>query len=235
MKIYAVIPSRSKSKRFKHKNIAKLNNIPLFIHSLNFAKKLKFIDKIIFTSDSKEYLDKVKNFKKLIKHKRSLKASKDNSMEEHIIRDLKNFFLINNIVLPDALLWLRPTHPLRSISTFIKAHKIFANSKKSVLIIHKEESRLFKINGRYLEPINKKLRNRSMIRGQDCKPLYSIFSGEFFNFPKKITKNFLGKKKMYVVSDKYTNYDIDNPIDLKILQNLIKSNSNFYKKFLHDR
>ena len=103
------------------------------MHSLNFAKKLKFIDKIIFTSDSGKYLDKVKNFKKLIKHKRSLKASKDNSMEEHIIRDLKNFFLINNIVLPDALLWLRPTHLLRSISTFIKAHKIFANSKKALI------------------------------------------------------------------------------------------------------
>ena len=40
---------------------------------------------------------------------------------------------------------------------------------------------------------------------------------------------------MYVVSDKYTNYDIDNPIDLRILQNLINSNLKIYKKLLHDK
>ena len=41
-------------------------------------------------------------------------------------------------------------------------------------------------------------------------------------------------QKLFVVSDKYTNVDIDNNNDFKILQNLISSNPKFYKKYLHD-
>ena len=69
-----------------------------------------------------------------------------------------------------------------------------------------------------------------MLRSQDTKPLYSIFSGEFFRLSKKIKINFLGKLKTYVLAPKYTNFDIDNILDLNILQNLIKFNYKVYKK-----
>ena len=96
MRTYAVIPARSGSKRSNNKNIAKLLNIPLFMHSINFANKLKFIDKIILTSDSKRYLNIANDNKKLIKHLRSKKSSKDTSMEEHILRDLIKFLKKKN-------------------------------------------------------------------------------------------------------------------------------------------
>ena len=116
---YAIIPARSGSKRFKNKNVSKFINIPLFLHSINFAKKLKFVDKIIFTSDSKKYLNLAKTNIKLIKHLRPKSSSRNNSMEEHILVDLIKFFEKKNIKKPDCILWLRPTHPLRDIKTFI--------------------------------------------------------------------------------------------------------------------
>ena len=48
-----------------------------------------------------------------------------------------------------------------------------------------------------------------MIRSQDCKPLFKIFSGEYFKFPKKYSKTFLAKAKYYVVAPKETDFDID--------------------------
>ena len=51
-----IIPARQGSKGIKNKNIVKLNNKPLLIHSLDFAKKLKFIFKIVISTDSKKYL-----------------------------------------------------------------------------------------------------------------------------------------------------------------------------------
>ena len=53
---YAIVPSRSGSKRFKNKNIYNFLNKPLFFHSINFAKKLSFVDKIIFSTDSEKYI-----------------------------------------------------------------------------------------------------------------------------------------------------------------------------------
>ena len=48
-----IIPARSGSKGIKDKNILKLNGKELFSYSVNFAKKLKFVKDIIFSTDSK--------------------------------------------------------------------------------------------------------------------------------------------------------------------------------------
>lgn len=232
MNVVAIIPARSKSKRFKNKNLALLCNKPLILHSINFAKKLKFVKKIIFTTDSSNYINLVKNYSNLIVHKRSSKSSSDKAMEEDILLDIKKKFKKKKIDFPTDILWLRPTHPLRCIKTFKKAYLTFKKNKETVMVVHKTESRLYKNRKGYLFSINPKLQNRSMIRSQDCRPLFSIFSGEFFRL-KKISKNFLGKKKKFIVAPKLTNFDIDNAEDLEILNNLVKFNKKKYKKFIH--
>ena len=88
MIIYAVVPARSLSQRFKNKNIALLGKTPLFMHSINFAKKLKFVSKIIFSTDSKKYIQKIKKKSNIIIHKRSKKASSNFAMEEDILQDI---------------------------------------------------------------------------------------------------------------------------------------------------
>ena len=50
-------------------------------------------------------------------------------MEEDILFDLKKFYRKNNIKYPDSILWLRPTHPLRCLSSF-KKDMIFIERKK---------------------------------------------------------------------------------------------------------
>ncbi len=233
MIIYALIPARSKSKRLKDKNIKNLLGLPLFMHSINFARKLTFIDKIIFSTDSSKYIQLVKNKKNIIFHKRSKEASADNAMEEDILLDLYKYFKKNKIEKPEALLWLRPTSPLRSLLSFQKAFNLFKKNRKTVMIVHKEESRLFKKKGLNLLPIQNNMRYRSMVRSQDCEPFFSIFSGEFFFLKNKINKKFLGDKLNFIVTNKYTKFDIDTDEDFKILNNLLTSNKKIYKKFIH--
>ena len=79
------------------------------------------------------------------------------------------------------------------------------------------------------------MKNKSMLRGQDSKPFYKIFSGEFFKFPKKYNINFLGNKKNYIVAPKETNFDIDNINDLNILELMIKKSKYKYKNFIHEK
>ena len=50
-KVVCLIPARSGSQGIKNKNIKKFNNKPLIYYSINFAKSLEFVDKIIFSTD----------------------------------------------------------------------------------------------------------------------------------------------------------------------------------------
>ena len=77
------------------------------------------------------------------------------------------------------------------------------------------------------------MKKKSMLRGQECKPLLSIFSGEIFMYPKKYKKDFLGNQKLHVVAPKYTKYDIDNEDDLKILNAMNIKKMTILKKFIH--
>ena len=235
MKIYAVIPARQGSLRFKNKNIQKFLGKELFLHSIYFAKKLKFISKIIFTTDSKKYAEILKKrIKNVEVHNRSKFAANDDSMEEDILFDLYEYFK-NKKDFPDAILWLRPTHPLRCKKTFTNAFKKFVMKNDTVLVVHANDPRLFKEKKGKLSPLIKGFEKRSMLRSQGLKPYYSIFSGEYFKFPNKYNKKFLGKNLKFVVAPKLTDFDIDLRDDLKLLNNMVKYNKKIFKRYIHSK
>lgn len=49
--LWAIIPARSGSVGLKNKNITSFLGKPLLAHSINFAKKLKFVDKVLLSTD----------------------------------------------------------------------------------------------------------------------------------------------------------------------------------------
>ena len=66
--IWVFIPARAGSKTIKNKNIKKLNGYPLIFYTLNAAKKLKFVKKIVFSSDSQKYHKLAKKYAKIESH-----------------------------------------------------------------------------------------------------------------------------------------------------------------------
>ena len=56
-KILAIIPARSGSKGIKNKNIKLLNQKPLIDYTIDFAKKSKYIDKIVISTNDKFIID----------------------------------------------------------------------------------------------------------------------------------------------------------------------------------
>lgn len=232
-KLWAIIPARSGSKGIKNKNITKFLNIPLLVHSINFAKKLNFVDKIFLSTDSPNYkLIGLKNGAE-VPFLRSSKASKSHSMEEDIIEDIRRKLFKYKEKPPDYLLWLRPTCPLRSVKTYIKAYNKFIKIKKSVCIVSRTDPRIFSSKDGKLFPLNENFKNKSMVRRQDCKPAFKIFYGEFFKFPKKKEKKFLGNNVYFVEQNELCKIDIDTPNDMSTYEKIIKLNKKKYEKFLH--
>jgi len=114
--IYAFVPARSGSTRLPHKNIKKLAGLPLIGWSLHAAMESKLVDKVIFSSDSTQYIDIAKSLckwvdKELLIDRRSETHSQNKSkIFDYLKSELLEKFDFQD---EDMLVQLLPTCPLR--------------------------------------------------------------------------------------------------------------------------
>ena len=114
MNILAIVPARGGSKGIPHKNIQELAGKPLIFYTINAAKKSKHIAKIIVTTDSKKIAKISTSYGAEVPFLRPKNISQDGSSTlqaiKHVLREIKN----NQSYIPDMILILQPTSPLRT-------------------------------------------------------------------------------------------------------------------------
>ena len=132
--IVAIVPARKNSKGIKNKNIIKLKKKLLINYTIDKAISCKKINKIIVTSDSKRILNKSRDHKKIIKMLRPKElATNSSQIDSTIDYTLKKLKSDANIV-PNIVLLLEPTSPLRQLKTINKAIKILNKAKVNSII-----------------------------------------------------------------------------------------------------
>jgi len=210
MKFIYLILARKGSVRIKNKNLKKIKNKSLVEHSIDFAKKVAEVDKIILSTDSNLIRNIGKKKGLNIYHLRPKRLSKANtSSYDSAIYEVKKYEKNNNKI--DAIVLLQPTTPFRSVKTYNKLKKIFISDPNKPLISVKklalESNRIFKKNKNYLTHYDYKKRN-------------SIFipNGAYFFISKKTlnrNKSFFSKKmNFYEIKNLKENIDIDTKEDL---------------------
>ena len=122
MNIVALICARGGSKGIKNKNLLRFKNSTLLGNAIKQAKKSKYINKVIVSSDSKKILKEAINNKAEVPFVRPSKLGKDNSPEietwKHAIKFLNKKKDINYIVS------IPTTSPLRKVSDIDNCIKI---------------------------------------------------------------------------------------------------------------
>jgi CMP-N-acetylneuraminic acid synthetase len=121
-KIYALIPARAGSKRVKDKNIRELSGVPLMVYSIRAAAHCKAIQRIFVSTDSLSYseLARKKGGQPII---RPPELAEDDVTDYPVIEH----FLDEIATLPDYLVYLRPTTPLRKVPVMDAAIKEFVD------------------------------------------------------------------------------------------------------------
>ena len=128
-KCLAVIPARGGSKRLKRKNIKSFNGKPLIAWSIIEAKKSKFIDSIIVSTEDQEIADIAIKYGALVPYLRPDHLAMDHiGATEPILEILENYLDIKQIVL------LQPTSPLRRPDTIDAAITHFISSNCNSLV-----------------------------------------------------------------------------------------------------
>ena len=122
----AVIPARSGSKGVPGKNIAKLNGHPLIAYSIA-AAKLAGVERVLVSTDSKEYADIAQHYRAEVPFLRPAELSTDHSTDYEFMRHAMEWIIENERIEPPYWLHLRPTTPLRDPSILKEAIKSIKN------------------------------------------------------------------------------------------------------------
>ena len=212
MKIVAIIPIKTISKRVKNKNFKVINKKKLYEYLL---EKLQFcnFDEIYIDSDSSEIKKYTKNKGyRFIKRKRYL--SKDNANGN----DLLNYH--SSMISADIYFQLFITAPLLSIKTINDCIKILKNSKtKDSILTVNEIYSWFWFNGK---PVN--YNPKVLPRSQDANPIIQETTGLYGIKRKSLLKRKcrIGFKPIFYKISSTESIDLDNLKDFEILTRILK-------------
>ncbi len=122
---YAIIPARSGSKGIKSKNIRLLGGYPLIAYSIAAAKLVPGISKVIVSTDSEEYAEIAIKFGAEVPILRPAELSADLSPDKDLFIHLLEHLKSEKSKIPDLMVHLRPTTPLRDPLIINQAIEIF--------------------------------------------------------------------------------------------------------------
>lgn len=215
-----LICARSGSKGIKNKNIAKIKNKNLLQITIELAKKVKEIDKIILSTDSLKIAKLGRKYGANVPFIRPKHLSKDNSSEwsvwKHAVKFCqKNYNFQNVIILPVV-------SPLRKLIDIDKSIKLFKKNKKKAVITVSESSRNPYFNMVTLDKNkNAKLvisKKKTVFRRQDAPKVYDISTISYI-----LSKDLINKRKSLFdcqlvaeIIPKSRSLDIDDKFDLEI-------------------
>jgi CMP-N,N'-diacetyllegionaminic acid synthase len=155
-RIVAIIPARGGSKGIPHKNIIDLKGFPLIAYSIAAARLSKSINRIIVSTDDIKIAKIAEKFGAEIPFLRPREYSTSKSTDLEFVQHALSWFQKNEGKVPDYLVHLRPTTPLRKPEMIDKAVKTLIKTKgatalRSVHEIRESPYKLFGMKNNYLK------------------------------------------------------------------------------------
>lgn len=157
MKIVCLIPARGGSKSIPHKNIIKLGKYPLVAYSIAEAKLSKYVEEVVVSTDSEKIAGIGRRYGASVPFLRPEEISQDNSLDIEFFQHYLDFLQSKSIEIPDLIVHLRPTTPLREVKVVDSAieYMIENNEATALRSMHKTHLtpyKMFKLNGEYAIP-----------------------------------------------------------------------------------
>ncbi len=113
--VLAVIPARSGSKSVVDKNIRIINGRPMMAYSIEHALNTPSIDRVIVSTDSKKYAEIAKQYGAEVPFIRPAEYATDTALDLDVFKHALSYLKDNENYLPDIVVQLRPTYPIRKI------------------------------------------------------------------------------------------------------------------------
>lgn len=218
-KIICFIPARKGSKRLPFKNGKNLNDKPLFEYSVEVAKKSKYIDDIIVSTDSEIILERA----------HAMGCIKNNLRPDNLSQDTSR--IIDSMLYEmsmlekkyDAIVLLQPTFPYRTVDMLDEAiSKYFEEESSLITVVKAKEQPIFMrkiLNNKLVKLIC----DSSDIRSQMFETYYKIIGCIYINNVNLLdTKTVLNENSVPFIIDEKFDIDIDTIDDFNRAEKIIK-------------
>ena len=229
LNILAIICARGGSKGVKNKNIKFFCGKPLIAYSIEIASAIKKINKVIVSTDSKKIASISKKYKAEVPFIRPKRLATDNSPIWKTWQHLVKFLKKSKERMPDIIIDIPATSPLRSeldLKNIIK--KFIENKKSDVLITVTEAHRNPYFN---MVEVNKSgfldivISKKNVVSNrQEAPKVFDVCTLAYVTTPEYILKSshmFKGNIDYYEV-DKSRSIDIDDEYDFNLAEILYK-------------
>ncbi len=222
-KILAIIPARKGSKEIPSKNKKILSGKPLISWTVDSALSSSYINKIVVSTDDKEIIDLVSNKRIETPFLRPKKFSGDHSSTESVLLHCLEFLEKNEEYVPDIVILLQPTSPLRKEGSIDDAIETFFK-KKSDSLLSVTDSKIFfwkgsppKANYDYFKrPMRQDVKRENRIFVENGS-IYITKTSSLINKRNRIS----GKISLFEMSQEES-YEIDTYLDWTILDTILK-------------
>lgn len=217
-----IIPARGGSKGVPGKNIRELNGKPLIAWTIEEAKKSKFADRIILSSDDAEIIQVAKEYDCEVPFIRPKELARDEtpgiSTVLHAIEQCTGYAYV---------VLLQPTSPLRTVEDIDGCIQFFLDSKAEACVTVKEveESPYWMYSKNEEGHLINLIQQDSLItRRQDLPKVYSLNGAVYVASIDFLSKNksFLTKETIGYVMPIERSFDIDTEIELMICEDMLK-------------
>jgi len=228
-KVLAIIPARGGSKGIPRKNIIEVNGVPLIAYSINAALNSTMITRTVVSTDSNEIMAVAKQYGAEVPFLRPPELAADDTPALPVLQHAVRLMVHKEKFVPDIILLLQPTSPLRTTKHIDEALQKLINSKAdSIVSVTKvphncNPTSLMRLEGQYLVPYLDTLNETNQIRQK--KPLFYARNGAAiyaFTYECLIKKNSIyGDRIVPYEMKKEESLDIDDMFDLEIAAYLL--------------
>jgi CMP-N-acetylneuraminic acid synthetase len=219
----AIIPARGGSKRLPNKNVLPLAGKPMLVWTIESAIQSKYLDEIVLSTDSDDIIKVAGNYKiKTIKRPIELASDTAKTVDvvKHVIENIDKKY--------DFIVLLQPTSPLRTSTHIDEAIEqlIKLNADAIISVTEADHSPLWcNILPENLSMENFISKDIKHKRSQDLPKFYRLNGAIYICKTKKLIEEntFFLKKNIYAyIMDKKSSVDIDEELDFKLAEVILK-------------
>jgi CMP-N-acetylneuraminic acid synthetase len=232
-----IIPARSGSKGIKRKNLALLDGKALIQYTFEAIEESRLLDKTILSTDDLDIIELGKSFKISIPFIRPDYLASDTALTIDVVLHALDYLEKDENYVPDAVILLQPTSPLRdgndidaAISMYIEENKNFGT--ECLLSVNKPSqhpAECFCIENNHMKFA---ITSDKGFKGRQTFPDYFFINGAIYISSVRILreKNIFFdpyQRNAFYRMTPYHSIDIDSLFELDVAEGILKTKKIF--------